>query len=86
MISKACIAGAYQRKLEEIAARGVVARHPVRDREPGGRKGNQGRRVSVTVSIGAAERSDGQPPAQVLRAADQALYRAKQAGRNRVSR
>jgi diguanylate cyclase (GGDEF)-like protein len=42
--------------------------------------------LSVTVSIGAAERSAGQEsPALVLKAADVGLYRAKQAGRNRVS-
>ena len=42
--------------------------------------------LSVTVSIGAAERRDMQNPSEVLRSADQALYRAKLAGRNRVSR
>ena len=43
--------------------------------------------LSVTVSIGAAERSERDPvPALVLRSADEALYRAKHAGRNRVSR
>jgi diguanylate cyclase (GGDEF)-like protein len=42
--------------------------------------------LSVTVSIGVAEPSDVlRTPGQVLKAADQALYRAKQAGRNRVS-
>jgi len=42
--------------------------------------------LSVTVSIGVAERAGelSTPPA-VIRAADQALYRAKQGGRNRVS-
>ena len=42
--------------------------------------------LSVTVSIGVAERGDGQAtPARVMQAADQALYRAKRAGRNKVS-
>lgn len=45
-----------------------------------------GKKVSVTISIGVAERSDKQPTADnVIKAADQALYRAKKAGRNRVS-
>ena len=47
-----------------------------------------GKTLSVTVSIGAAE-PDGKAlraPGQVVKAADEALYRAKQSGRNRVSR
>ncbi|HXF96475.1 MAG TPA: GGDEF domain-containing protein [Gemmatimonadales bacterium] len=51
-------------------------------------RANDGRtrqRLTVTVSIGAAE-PDGRrkTPEQVIQAADQALYRAKEAGRNRV--
>jgi GGDEF domain-containing protein len=42
--------------------------------------------LSVTVSIGAAEPAEGLTPQQVLKAADEALYRAKRGGRNRVSR
>jgi diguanylate cyclase (GGDEF)-like protein len=42
--------------------------------------------VSVEVSIGAAHRNGRLgTPAAVMSAADQALYRAKQSGRNRVS-
>jgi diguanylate cyclase (GGDEF)-like protein len=43
--------------------------------------------LSVTISIGAAEPGGGAAtPAQVMKAADEALYRAKRGGRNRVSR
>jgi diguanylate cyclase (GGDEF)-like protein len=42
--------------------------------------------LSVTVSIGLAQSGERlHTPTQVLKAADEALYRAKQAGRNRVS-
>lgn len=44
------------------------------------------KKVSVTISIGVADKSDRAETAeQVLRKADQALYRAKQAGRNQVA-
>ncbi len=43
-------------------------------------------RASVTVSIGAAEPGSGRrTPHAVLKAADEALYRAKRAGRNRLA-
>jgi diguanylate cyclase (GGDEF)-like protein len=43
--------------------------------------------LSVTVSIGVAERNGRYPtPEKVVKAADQALYRAKKAGRNRIRR
>ena len=42
--------------------------------------------LSVTVSIGLSERKSGQNPSDALRDADKALYRAKEAGRNRVGR
>jgi diguanylate cyclase (GGDEF)-like protein len=43
------------------------------------------RRVAITVSIGVAEPEEsGVDPEDVIRAADQALYQAKRAGRNRV--
>jgi GGDEF domain-containing protein len=40
--------------------------------------------LSVTVSVGVAEPSNAREVQQVIQAADKALYRAKQAGRNRV--
>jgi diguanylate cyclase (GGDEF)-like protein len=40
--------------------------------------------VKITVSIGLAEAPEGFSPEQVYKAADKALYRAKQNGRNRV--
>jgi diguanylate cyclase (GGDEF)-like protein len=43
--------------------------------------------ISVRVSIGVAEKNDRRAtPDAVIKAADEALYRAKSAGRNRVSR
>ncbi len=49
------------------------------------RESQQPDRLSVTVSIGIAEPSTrNRQPEQVIQAADQALYRAKHNGRNRV--
>ena len=49
-----------------------------------GRGGAQ--KLSVTVSIGAAERRSQDLPDAVVKAADRALYRAKEGGRNRVAK
>ena len=49
--------------------------------KPGGKKTKF---VAVTVSIGVAEGNGKAPPDEVLRAADKALYRAKENGRNRI--
>jgi diguanylate cyclase (GGDEF)-like protein len=45
---------------------------------------NEHEAVKITVSIGLAEAPEGFSPEQVYKAADKALYRAKQNGRNRV--
>lgn len=41
-------------------------------------------RVLITFSAGVAQRAAGEPSEEVIARADQALYRAKQAGKNRV--
>ena len=64
-----------------VRARNRPRRRPA---EPARASGGQ-RRVAITVSIGVAEPQDsGADPEDVIRTADQALYRAKRAGRNRV--
>jgi len=51
----------------------------------GGKRGGGG--VAVTISIGVAQRDEQhKTPATVVKAADQALYRAKNKGRNQTSR
>jgi diguanylate cyclase (GGDEF)-like protein len=76
----------------DIAAYQMAVRRPnrPRDSEAGTRLRHlrsPEKTLSVTVSIGVAEAEDSRAtPAEVVIAADRALYRAKEAGRNRVSR
>ncbi len=52
---------------------------------PPQKSGKRRRQLHVTVSVGVADReAAGAAPDKVLRAADRALYRAKDGGRNRV--
>lgn len=48
-------------------------------------KGQNTKRVSVTISIGVADSYDHKSPLSTMKAADTALYKAKKAGRNRVA-
>lgn len=75
---------------KRIAEAGFVVRGPDRPRRKPKNVKRRARRdrskaLTVTVSIGAADRDHpSQSPDDIVRAADQALYRAKNAGRNRV--
>ena len=55
------------------------ARKPKQPKKPAKPK-----KLSVKVSLGAAQRKSGESPAAVLKRADQKLYKAKKAGRNRL--
>ena len=74
----------YQMSLRDKTLR------PVRSREGSRRRGAtrlQRGKVAVTVSAGLAQRNPDAPtPEEVIAAADKQLYRAKKAGRNRISR
>jgi PleD family two-component response regulator len=70
-----------------IALRGTDRPRKVKGakRQRGGWRGRDA--ASVTISIGVAERNDRlATPQAVIEAADRALYRAKDRGRNQVSR
>ena len=77
---------------ENIEAYRLALRASDRPKRPKGAKRQRGgwrgkRSISVTISIGVAERSDRLPtPDEVIQAADRALYRAKEKGRNQVSK
>ncbi len=78
--------------LEELREIVETSRFTMRRRfrprvKPKNDKGKKSRQaITITVSIGVAERNHrNTSPDQVVQAADKALYRAKEAGRNRVS-
>ncbi len=59
---------------------------PTKKPEDGPAAQGERKQVKITISIGAAEWSPVNPtPETVMKAADQALYRAKEKGRNQVS-
>jgi len=90
--------GSYERHLRALEAlragiekKSFALRSTVRPlkkpRAGGARKNAAARTISLTVSIGAARSGERRPtPDDVFMAADEALYRAKRTGRNRVCR
>ncbi|GAA5136418.1 GGDEF domain-containing protein [Thalassotalea piscium] len=76
-----------ERLRQSIADYDIAIRHPVRKtkKSRAAKKPNDLKVVSVTISIGVATRSAKESFEHTLKRADQALYRAKKAGRNNVS-
>lgn len=72
---------------EAIASNRFMVRDKKRPRKkPQNRQQSRAKAVQITVSIGIAERQEGQrSPESVIKAADKALYKAKKAGRNRLA-
>ena len=78
----------------DVAQHGLTLRGPDRPPQPPSSRTRKtrsihagGKKLSVTISIGIAEPDAKRAtPSAVLTAADKALYRAKHAGRNQVSR
>jgi diguanylate cyclase (GGDEF)-like protein len=81
-------------KLEQVRAK--VADYPLNIRQQGRPRdtkqgkhqrgsANAGKTVHVTISLGCAIRKPGETTEQLLKRADQALYKAKKAGRNQVA-
>jgi diguanylate cyclase (GGDEF)-like protein len=71
-----------------VAATRFIVRGPGRPRKKPAtppRHSGPHKDVAVTVSIGVADEAAGDDPQQVIKAADQALYRAKNGGRNQVA-
>ncbi|MFO8155504.1 MAG: diguanylate cyclase [Pseudomonadota bacterium] len=73
---------------EAIAARPFTLRGGDRPKKKGrrNRRGDKGRQVHVSISIGVSEPERGMTAEAVMKRADAALYRAKEGGRNRTMR
>ena len=75
---------------QSIADYQMVIRQGVRktkkDRTPKGKQQVREKTVSVTISIGVAQRMKGQTFEHVLKASDELLYKAKKSGRNNVTK
>ncbi len=75
---------------ERVASYPLVIRQSERPKDETQGKEQRGKTadkkvVNVTISLGCAIRQQGEKPEQMLKRADEALYAAKKAGRNKVS-